>query len=189
MEFLVLGITGKRGSGKDTMAEYLKATYGFRVLTYTDDVLAPILKAKGREVTRENLISLALEMRAASGRHILTKLMCDKIDLDGLWAISGVRYPEEVGYFKERFGDAFKLVKIECSIENRHERVVLRGTKGEAGMTMRKFMEIEEKETEKMINETIRLADFSLDNDGKLDEFYRRIDELAKMLGISKASR
>lgn len=43
MKFLVLGLTGKRGSGKDTMAEYLRKKYGFSVLTYTNDVLGPLL--------------------------------------------------------------------------------------------------------------------------------------------------
>lgn len=78
MDLLVLGLTGKRGSGKDTMADYLKAEYGFEVLTYTNDVLAPILKKDGKDVTRENLITLALALRAKGGKHIITKLLCDK---------------------------------------------------------------------------------------------------------------
>jgi dephospho-CoA kinase len=189
MKFLVLGLTGKRGSGKDTMAEHLKSKYGFRVLTYTNDVLSPLLKEIGKEVTRENLISLALDLRAKSGKHILTRMISDKIESRGLWAISGVRYPEEVDYFKERFGDAFRLIEVRCSARKRHERVVRRGTKGEGSLSFKQFMEIEERETEKVINETIKLADFSVENDGTKDEFYRKIDELAKKLGIAKASR
>jgi dephospho-CoA kinase len=185
MDFFVLGITGKRGCGKDTMAEYLRLKYGFRVLTYTNDVLSPLLSRMGKEITRENLISLALDLRARNGKHVLTEMICDKIERRGFWAISGVRYPEEVEYFKERLGGSFMLVKIDCSAENRHERVVLRGTKGEGRMTMEQFLEVEERETEKVINETIKLANFSLDNDGKLGEFYRRIDDLARKLGVT----
>lgn len=185
MKFLVLGLTGKRGCGKDTMAEYLKAKYGFHILTYTNDVLSPLLKEMGKEVTRENLIDLALDLRAKSGKHILTRMISDKIEKEGFWAISGVRYPEEVGYFRERFGDAFGLVYIACETKKRYERIVKRGTKGEGGMTFARFMEIEEKETEKVIGETVKLADFSINNDGTKAEFEKRIDVLAKKIGLT----
>jgi len=188
MEFLVLGLTGKRGSGKDTMAEYLKAKYGFRVLTYTNDVLSPLLRHMGKQVTRENLIDLALEMRRKGGKHILTKLICDKIESEGYWAISGVRYPEEVSYFKERFGDSFRLVYVSCSTKKRYERVVKRGTKGEGHLTLKQFLEIEQRETEKIINETIKLADLAVSNDGTFSEFRKAIIALAKKLGIAASS-
>jgi dephospho-CoA kinase len=185
MKFLVLGITGRRGSGKDTIANYLKSRHGFRVLTYTNDVLAPELKKMGKEVTRENLIDLALSMRAKGGKFVLTKLICEKIEPKGFWAISGVRYPEEVEYFKTAFGSNFKLVEIACSTRKRFDRVVGRGTKGEGGMTFERFMEIEEKETEKIIGATIKLADFSINNDGTKQEFEKRIDAFAKKIGLS----
>lgn len=188
MKFLVLGLTGKRGSGKDTAAEYLKGKYGFNILTYTSDVLAPILKKKGKPVTRENLINLALEMRKKRGKHALTELICKKIKRKGFWTISGVRYPEEVTHFRKEFGDNFRLIEIVCSTQKRYKRVVERGTKGEGHMTFAQFLEIEEKETEKVISETVKLADFSISNDGTKIEFQKRIDALAKQLGVT-ASR
>ncbi len=189
MKFLVLGLTGKRGCGKDTMAIYLEKKYGFRVLTYTNDVLSPILSERGKDVTRENLIDLALELRAKHGKHALTKLICDKIGSEGWWAISGVRYPEEDEYFRKEFGDKFKLVEIRSSTQTRFERVTKRGTKGEASMTFDQFMAIEEKETERMINETVKLADFTVVNDGSLDEFRGKIDGFAKKLGLARIAR
>ena len=187
MRFLVLGITGKRGSGKDTVAEYLKRKYGFHVLTYTEHVLSPILREQGKPVTRENLISLALEMRKKGGKHVLTKLICDKIGKEGHWAISGVRYPEEHEYFRKRFGRDFKLLDIVCDARKRYERILKRGTKGEGEMTFEEFMEIEKKETEKMIEQTEKLADFLLDNNGTMEELYENVDILAKKLGISRS--
>ena len=184
MKFLVLGLTGKRGSGKDTMAEYLRKKYGFRVMTYTNDVLSPLLMQMKKDITRENLIDLALEMRRKSGKHILTELICDKIESDGLWAISGVRYPEEVSHFRKRFGDAFRLVRVECGTRKRYERVKKRGTKGEGKLTLKQFMAIEEKETEKVISQTIKLADFSVDNSSTFDHFYREINALVRRLKL-----
>jgi dephospho-CoA kinase len=188
MKFLVLGITGSRGSGKDTVANYLRSKYRFRILTYTNDVLSPILKKRGLDVTRENLINLALEMRRKNGKDALTVEMCRKIKHEGFWAISGVRYPEEHDYFRKCFNGDFRLVDVECSAKKRHERVVRRGTKGEAGMTFEKFMEIEEKETERIIEETVKLADFRINNNGTISQLNRKIDDLAKKLGIAASS-
>ncbi len=187
MKFLVLGITGKRGSGKDTAAHYLRDRYGFRVLTYTDHVLAPILKKKGRPVTRKNLINLALDMRGTKGKHILTELICRRIESRGLWAVSGVRYPEEHDYFRGRFGKNFKMVNVECEARKRYERVRKRGTKGEANITFREFMEIEKRETEKVISKTIKLADFSVTNNGTVGDLQGRLDKLTGKLGIIRS--
>lgn len=187
MRFLVLGITGKRGSGKDTAALHLRDKYGFHVLTYTDHVLAPILEKERKAVTRNNLMNLALEMRKSKGKHILTELICEKIESNGFWAVSGVRYPEEYEYFKKNFGGNFKLINMECDAEKRYERVRKRGTKGESDITFREFMEIENKETEKVINKTIKLAEFSVTNNGTIGELQERLDKLAEKLGISKS--
>ena len=187
MKFLVIGVTGKRGSGKDTVAEYLKGKYGFHVLTYLDHVLAPVLKKEGKEITRENLINLALEMRKKKGNHILTELICEKIGKEGFWAISGIRYPEEYDHFKLHFGDNFKLVNVECGVEKRYERIIRRGTKGEGHLTFEEFMNIDERETESIINKTVEMSDFSVDNSSSVEELRRKVDGLAERLGIRKS--
>lgn len=184
MKLLVLGLTGKRGSGKDTAAEYLRDEYGFRILTYTDDVLGPVLRGTGKDVVRDNLIDLALDLRKKHGKDILTKMIADKVSKEGFWAISGVRYPEEDEYFRKTFGGNYRLVRIICSTEKRYERVVKRGTKGEASMTFDKFTEIEKRETERMIEKTERVADFSIDNNGSIQDLHAGIDRLSRKLGI-----
>lgn len=186
MKFLVIGVTGKRGSGKDTAALHLRDKYGFHVLTYTDHVLAPVLKKEGKAITRENLINLALDMRKKNGNHILTELICEKIGKEGFWAISGIRYPEEYDHFKLHFGDNFKLVNVECKVEKRYERIIRRGTKGEGHLTFEEFMNIEERETESIINKTVEMSDFSVVNNTSVEELHRKLDKLAEKLGIRK---
>jgi dephospho-CoA kinase len=186
MNFLVLGLTGKRGAGKDTAAKYLKSKYGFRILTYTDDVLAPLLKKLGKKVTRENLIRLALQLRRREGKEILTKMISARITRPGFWAISGVRYPEETEYFRECFGEDFTLIYIECSARKRYQRVKKRGTKGEGRLTFREFMKIEGRETEKVIGLNARFAECRISNEGSFFQLYRQIDTLAKELGLAR---
>ena len=187
MKLLVLGLTGKRGSGKDTVANYLKEKYGFNVLTYTKDVLGPILKKHGKKIERNNLIDLALELRKEHGKDILTKMIADKVGKDGMWAISGVRYPEEHEHFSNVFGEKYKLINIVCSIDERYNRVVRRGTKGEGKMTLEEFKQIETRETEAMINKTVKLADFTINNNGAFVDLKENTDIVMTKLGLNKS--
>lgn len=186
MKFLVLGITGSRGAGKDTVALHLKKKYGFRILTFTDDVLAPVLKKRGEEVTRHNLIRLALELRDQRGKGVLAGMLSEKIGDSGFWAISGVRYAEEVEIFRKKFGDAFRLLEVRCETRKRFQRVKKRGTKGEGRMSFEEFLKVEEAETEKAVNETIELADYALDNNGSIGELKEQVDDLASGLGMER---
>ncbi|MCD6591043.1 MAG: AAA family ATPase [Candidatus Aenigmarchaeota archaeon] len=185
MALFILGITGKRGAGKDTVADYLKKRYGFRVLNYTEHVLSPILRERNKKITRSNLINLALDLRKKYGNDILTKKIAELIKGYDKWVISGMRYPEEYYYLKSEFGERFKLIHIECSTQTRYERIKKRGTKGEASISFREFLKIEDAETEKAIDMIIELADLSITNDGTLEELYKKIDRMvARHFGL-----
>jgi len=181
---MILGFTGKRGCGKDTAAIFLQREYGFRMLDFTRDVLAPLLVNQGREVTRENLISLAMGGRKKSHDGIWAEKLSDIImKAPGRnYVISGIRFNGEVGVFKSRFSDSFRLVAISCSDRNRYERVRKRGTKGESGISFSRFMEIEKKPTEKAIAETMGIADQTVENDGSLEQFHGQLKKLIKTL-------
>jgi len=185
MVLFVLGITGRRGSGKDTVANYLSKKYGFRVLTFTDDVLAPMLKSMGKKVTRENLIELGMDMRETfGGDAALVPALCERIGREGLWAISGVRFSDEVEYLRYNFGDNFRLVSIGCSAKKRFERLKRRGTKGEERMSYSEFVKIEKSPTEKPIEKTMKMAKFRLDNNKTFSDLYRQVDKLHQKLGL-----
>ncbi|MBN2043308.1 MAG: AAA family ATPase [Candidatus Aenigmarchaeota archaeon] len=178
MNYLVLGITGKRGCGKDTVAQHLKKKYGFHVLVYTDDVLAPILRAQGKQVTRENLIRLATELRNQDGPAALTEMISERITSEGFWCISGVRLPEEVEFLRGFYGQVFKLMNVNCDDRKRYERVRSRGTKGEANITYEEFTETDKRVTEAPIAETGKLADFEVENNGTKEELNRHLDRI-----------
>jgi dephospho-CoA kinase len=182
MKNLVLGITGKRGSGKDTVANHLKKKYKFRVLVYTDDLLGPMLKVEGKDVTRDNLIKLATELRKEYGPAVLTKMLCERIKTDGLWCISGVRLPEEAQYMKINYPGNARLMKVECDNKKRFARIRSRGTKGERSITYKQFLDVEKKPTETPIEKTMKLADFSVDNNGSEKSLQTQIDRIMKGL-------
>jgi dephospho-CoA kinase len=186
MKFLVIGVTGKMRSGKDTIAEHLRDKYSFKILTYTDDILSPMLKVMGKSATRDNLIDLATDMRKSMSPDILTRMICKKIDVrfgrKGRWVISGVRLPEEVDYFRAEYGPNFKLIAADCSPKIRFERGKKRGDKGEKSISYKNFLETEKKPTEKPIEKSMKTADFVLNNNKSKKDLYSQIDKIMKKL-------
>ncbi|RLJ08393.1 MAG: hypothetical protein DRP12_00660 [Candidatus Aenigmatarchaeota archaeon] len=174
---VAIGITGRRYSGKTLAAEWLQKTYGFRLLDFTQDVLAPRLKRQGKRVTRKNLIELACRLRERYGRDILARMLVRKARGDRI-VISGIRFPEEVQVFRKRWQD-FLLIAILAPAKLRWRRAgEIR--KGEGSLSFRQFLKIESAETERHIPQLIRMADFRIRNDGSKEELYRKLDKIVK---------
>jgi dephospho-CoA kinase len=215
---MIIGFTGKRGCGKDTAAERLVQNHGFFALDFTRDVLSPILREKKMEITRDNLINLAMDGRKKNGNGMWAEKLCavirgmkrpfsvragksakpsgnpevggkPEIGADTMdFTISGVRFPEEAAVFRKEFGADFVLVSIACGDMLRYERCVKRGTKGEAGLSFEEFMKIEERPTERAVIDTMNLSDYALDNSGTRAEFFERIDDLIALIKSSPFS-
>ncbi|MEM5798893.1 MAG: AAA family ATPase [Candidatus Aenigmatarchaeota archaeon] len=181
---VVIGLVGKRYSGKNVFAEYVAKKYGFQLLDFTADVLAPLLKKKGKMITRDNLIELATEMRKRHGNDVLAKLLAKKAKKKNI-VISGIRFPEEVTYFKNCFPN-FLIVAILAPAKQRWKRRIEAG-KGEMKMSFRQFLDIEKRETERHIDRIIKDADLRIKNDGSKKELYLKIDRLINKYLIGDA--
>lgn len=179
---IVIGLVGKRCSGKDTVSQHLAKAHGFKTLDYTRDVLAPVLREQGKPITRESLVSLATEMRK-HGEDALTRKLCEKTS-EGNWVVSGVRFPAEVSRFKQEFGDSFILIAVEADARKRHERSVERAEKGEERLSYEEFMRGEELPTEKVIPGVMASANFTLQNNGSVEELQKETDRLLIKLRI-----
>ena len=184
----IIGFTGKRGCGKDTASNYLESRFGFRMLDFTKDILAPILVNQGRSVTRENLIETAMDGRKKSHNGVWADKLSAIIKRNSVkdFVISGIRFVEEVEVFRSNFKDDFKLAAIVCDDTNRYERVRKRGTKGESDLSFEGFLEIEKRATEKVIAGTMGIADFVLDNNGTIKDLH---DEVGRLINILKGKR
>jgi len=180
----VIGFTGRRGCGKDTAAAYLEERHGFRMLDFTRDVLAPELVRDRVPVTRENLIRLAMDGRKKANDGIWAEKLADIIGRGGpgSFVISGIRFRDEARVFRERFGPGFSLVAILCPDQQRYERVIRRGTKGEGSLSFAEFMAVEERPTEMAIGMAMEDADFLIDNGGTRGELQSALDRLVKVI-------
>lgn len=179
---LVIAFCGKKYSGKDQGCNYLVSKYGFKHLDYSKDVLNPILEKEGKAITRDNQIELATKLRKEKGIHVLTEMIAEKINSNSM--ISGLRFKEEVDYLRKKFEKEFILVAVEADERIRYERSLAQQVKGEGSHTFEQFLERESLPTEKVIPETMRLADYTVTNNGSKEELYRQLDIILKNMHI-----
>jgi dephospho-CoA kinase len=176
---MIIGVTGRRLSGKSTIAEHLGERHGFTVLCFTEDLLKPILIKRKMPVNRRSLTFLGQEIRKKHGsKDALVRLLCEKISPGKNYAIAGIRFPEEVRYLRRVFGKDFILLAAYASTKTRFHRArssmrFKESVGGRSGhrfqMTMKDFLEIERLPTEKIIPTTMRMADLKVNNDASKD--------------------
>ncbi|RLJ08333.1 MAG: hypothetical protein DRP16_01635 [Candidatus Aenigmatarchaeota archaeon] len=183
---MIIGIVGKRLTGKNEIAEYLSLKYGFHVLDYTKNVLAPLLKKEKKAITRENLINLAMELREEYGNDILTRMIAEHIERDKNYVIAGVRFREEVEFLKKAFGNGFVLIAVDSEPKLRYERAKKRKTKGEGSLSFNRFFKIDRLPTERVIPETMKLADFLIENNGTIEELRKKTDSVMEKITDNK---
>lgn len=179
---MIVGVTGKRLSGKSSVAEHMKEKYGFRVLCFTEDLLMPILIRRKEPVDRRSLIGLGMEIREKYGRKdALIMLLSKKISHGRNYAIAGIRFPEEVSFLRKKFGKGFVLVAVEASAKARFRRA--KESKRFAETARRKdFLKIEQLPTERIIPKTMKLADFWVNSDGTKGKLWKEVNRVMKKL-------
>ena len=176
---LVIGIVGRAGAGKDELAEYLKRTHEVRALSI-GEVVRKVAVWRGLPTTRDTLREISSTLKKHRGpdvfvRHVIRQILRQ----DGpVVAVSGIRTPLDVAAFRERFGDSFVLVHVSVGDpRQRFERLKQRGEPRDPE-SFEAFERQERAEEEQFdLEETIRLADLTIRNDGAPADFHRHIEE------------
>ena len=73
----IFGLSGRMGSGKDTLADML-VVHGFKKYEYSD-IIKEELKRGGMKPTRENLRNMGNILRERHGDDFLSKRIYEKI--------------------------------------------------------------------------------------------------------------
>jgi dephospho-CoA kinase len=119
-EQLVVGITGRIGSGKTSVGGYLSSAYGFQYIRYSQ-VLSewyakdPEIKSHLQEVGWE---VMARGMQSELNRRLLVQIRPD-VDV----AVDGLRHPIDYESLKHSFPESFHLVYIESPSKLRWDRL------------------------------------------------------------------
>jgi dCMP deaminase len=174
---MIIGITGKNGSGKTEVSEYLKSR-GFQYHSLSDAIRQEIRK-RGQQSTREVLIEVGNELREKFSPGILAERVLAQLESNQNYVIDSIRNPQEVDVLRSR--SDFTLLALEAEQATRFERSRKRGREN-AAQTLQQFIEEEARELDsdnpasQQLNATRQKADLVLTNDGTLEELHRRLD-------------
>jgi len=176
---MIIGLTGKNGSGKTAVCDYLKSR-GFEYHSLSDAIRNEI-RSRGEEITREKLIEVGTELREKLGPGILAERVLAGLDSGHNYVIDSIRNPYEADALKRR--PDFTLLVLEADEKIRFERTRLRGREN-AAQTFEQFMAEEARELEsgnpasQQLIATQKKADVSISNSGTIEELHRRLDEV-----------
>jgi dCMP deaminase len=175
---MLIGLTGRNAAGKGEVARYLqrKSFYYYSL----SDAIRDEIRSRGDEPTRERLIIVGNELRQRYGSKILAERILEKIEDDKHYVIDSIRNPAEVDAF--RAAKHFKLIRIEAPADIRFQRILSRQRESDP-KTLEDFIALENREAEgddtsQNLVKVELMADYSLANDGALDQLYPQIDRL-----------
>ena len=184
---MIIGITGKNGSGKGEVADLLKKA-GYRYFSLSDAIRIDLEKT-GDEITRDTLTLRGNELREKGGSGVLAKKISELIPDQMNAIVDSIRNPEEVKVLKER-RDSF-LIEVRSSEKIRFERLKSRARESDP-TTFDEFMKCEKRESDgkdmikQQLDLTAKLADAVIDNNKGLDHLHEQtrkvIASISKMM-------
>jgi dCMP deaminase len=182
---MIVGLTGKFAAGKGTVAEFLKER-GF-VYHSLSDVLRDELRARGVPESRESLLALGNELRAADGPAALAIRIRARLQDGRGHIVDSIRTPAEVEVLRQIPG--FFLLGVDADPHVRFARLRARARVGDPE-TFEHFASLEARESSstnpaaQQLHATWALADEVVDNGGSVEALAAAISGvLARRLG------
>lgn len=181
MSKIVIGIVGKNGSGKDSVADYLVTKYTARKLVFSDmlkEALSIFLLEN--DISRMDMAWLSTALRERYGEGILAKGMKKRImsSEEEVLVISGLRDFGELEMIRSFDDNLF--ICVDALPEIRWERMKKRKDKADDMISYEDFLKREDLQSEKNIGLLAREADNLIMNNDSMEVLKKRIDEAMK---------
>jgi dCMP deaminase len=183
---MIIGLTGKNGSGKGEVARFLTES-GYEYYSLSD-ILRGDLNGQGKEVTRENLIEIGNAVRAKDGAGALAERTLSKLGPEAHAVVDSIRNPFEVEALRRRRD--FHLLSIDADSQIRFERTKARGRENDP-QTYDEFLEIEAREAQtpdpatQQLNRTAAMADAVVYNNGTIDDLREQVRQVIQALAAN----
>ena len=165
-------------AGKGTAAKYLEEKYHARVYRFST-MLFDLLKRIYVEPNRDNLIKMSEIIRGAFGEDTMAKVMAQDAanDKNNLIVVEGIRRMADIEHLTKL--PNFILVEIFADLDKRHQRLIKRREKpDDATTTLEQFKKDHQRSTEMTIPEVAGHAAERLDNNGSLEDLYKKMNDL-----------
>lgn len=184
---LVIGLVGEKGSGKQTFVNFMKLIrkdINIRQVRFSD-ILAETLLIWDIPISRANLQKLSLIMEEGFGASSLAAAAKFNIvdDQSQIIILDGIRRQAELDLVRKFKNNL--VIYITARGKLRYKRLRLRSEKiGETGLTQSQFLAEEKSKAEAEIPDLGKKADLTIINNGTMDQFAKKINQLAKKLII-----
>jgi dephospho-CoA kinase len=159
---LLIGVTGKKGSGKDTAADYISLRYGYRKIAFADQLKflsskylgwngkkdsygRALLQFAGTEIARQKSDNIWVDFMRLNLSFLKASLNTDK------FIISDVRFDNEANFIKEKASNGLLM-------EIRRDGEDVDAHKSESGISVK--------------------PDFIIFNNGNVRDLFAEIDEM-----------
>lgn len=195
MKTKIIGLVGKRASGKDVAAKYLSRKYKVNEIILSNFIYQA-LDVLNIPPNRRNIAWFIQKIRSRFGREILADSAIKKIKESNpkLVIVNGIRVKKEFEMFKKNFGRDFSLVTLFTNDNLRWKRVIRREKKTKINKdklkkSLKSFL-VQERRivTEKDIPYLEKHADYVVENNGTQKELFKKLDELVNKIKTQRKS-
>lgn len=186
---IVIGVAGFAGSGKTTVANYLKEKYRFKVYTFSDVVEQEarkmgLLKNNASMEEKKRILSEVggLIRKKYGKKEIFAEFLVEEIKKENpkYVCVDGFRSEEEVETFRKSF-PKFLLIFLHADPEKRYER--RKAQDKDMDLSFEEFLKRDERDKKIIgMDKMEEMADIIIDNNGSLEELYRKVDEIVSRL-------
>ena len=191
-DMLVIGLSSLPGGGKDYIADMLAENHGFYKISPGDIIRAKLISMKKGRMTREEQQELQDRLRKKYGRNYVMELCLKKIKASGKnrIAIAGIRFPEDVEFYKNKKGIRFYNVFVYAPAKVRFKRAVDR-KRVDAPESYAAFLRSDKKEKDIFrLDATEKISDFRLDNrENNSRKLELEIERLMKEIGRTNSKK
>lgn len=179
MAKIIIGLVGETGSGKDTVAHYLKRRYGVQLLRFSLP-LKKTLNLFFNKSSKKDQAWLYSTFKERFGEDVLHQGVRRYVEQhDGLMCINGMRILKDLDFIK--FFENSYIIYVTAGQKLRWERATGRGEKSDDQQSFGSFQKFEETiETEKDVPIIGAQADFIVKNDGTMDDLLWQVDDAMK---------
>ncbi len=187
---LIIWITWTLGAGKWTVVEYLIQKYGFKHLSVRAFLIEKILE-RGMENNRDSMVLVANDLREKFGPGYIASELYEKAAKTGEnTIIESIRTVGEITTLKAKW--PFVLLAVDADPSIRYERITSRASETDH-LDYTTFIANEEREmtsddpNKQNLQACISMADYTILNNGSLEEFHSKVDDIMKQITTMKS--
>ena len=182
MSKLILGFVGEIASGKGTVAKHIADKHNAGYHRFSTPI-RKVLDTLHIEQTRENLQQMSSALRSQIDEAIFAKAITEDVKADEheVIVVDGMRRPADIVHLKEL--PNFHMINVSVEERTRYERLTQRTENADdQSKTFEEFQAQAQEEPEQKIRELAGQADFTIDNNGTMEQMQKQADDLVAKL-------